>query len=385
MNKRLIPIDVFMSVCIMVFCASIAFAQSDLESDTDEAAPASHMSITPDVRGDELKLKIEKGSFVVVPIPISNPTLGTALVVGSAYFYGQNEEQKQTQPASVTGAGAMYSSNKSYAALIGQENYWGGDTWRFAGAIGYADLKLELLAPDSSNSGLRTDWLLNGGFIYSHIARKMAGRWYLGVFGRSINMEQTIDITPLVSTEFDVGGKAVSSGLGVFVERDSRDMPTNAYSGSLFKIKGLFNDPSFGSDNKYESYSVKFSSYHELTDHLVLAWQIEGCMRSGTVPLWDTCRVGLRGFPATDYLGKGSATAQVEARWRVYKRWGLVVFAGNGYLDKGFSQVQVHEPIPSYGIGLRFMVLKSKRINIRVDYARSNDSDAIHLSVGEAF
>jgi hypothetical protein len=31
------------------------------------------------------------------------------------------------------------------------------------------------------------------------------------------------------------------------------------------------------------------------------------------------------------------------------------------------------------------MVLKSKRINLRVDYARSDDNDAWYLAVGEAF
>jgi len=33
----------------------------------------------------------------------------------------------------------------------------------------------------------------------------------------------------------------------------------------------------------------------------------------------------------------------------------------------------------------RFMVLESHRINLRLDYGRSNDSDAVYLSVGEAF
>ena len=383
MNKDTFPLGAFVSVCILVAWTSAAFAEE--QANFDEETQSSHRSKTPDLRGDELKLKIERGSFVIVPVPISNPTLGTALVVGSAYFYGQTEEQAKVQPASVTGGGAMYSSNKSYAAAIGQENYWGGDTWRFAGAIGYADLKLELLAPDTSDSGLRADWLLNGSFFYAHISRKIAGRWYLGAFGRSIDMSQTIDVTPLATTEFDVGSDVVSTGLGVFVERDSRDTPTNAYSGNLLKVKGLFNDESFGSDNNYESYSAEFSSYHELSDQLVLAWQLEGCLRSGEAPLWDACKVGLRGFAATDYLGKGSALAQVEARWRLNKRWGLVGFAGAGYLDKGFSQVDENDPIPSYGIGIRFMVLQSKRINIRVDFARSNDSDAVHLSVGEAF
>jgi hypothetical protein len=47
--------------------------------------------------------------------------------------------------------------------------------------------------------------------------------------------------------------------------------------------------------------------------------------------------------------------------------------------------VRDNEPIPSYGGGLRFLALPAKRINIRLDYARSDSSDAIHFSVGEAF
>jgi hypothetical protein len=31
------------------------------------------------------------------------------------------------------------------------------------------------------------------------------------------------------------------------------------------------------------------------------------------------------------------------------------------------------------------MVLQAKRVNLRVDFAWSKDSDAVHVSVGEAF
>lgn len=41
--------------------------------------------------------------------------------------------------------------------------------------------------------------------------------------------------------------------------------------------------------------------------------------------------------------------------------------------------------VPSCGASMRFMVLKSKRVNLRVDYARSDDEDAWYLGVGEAF
>lgn len=41
------------------------------------------------------------------------------------------------------------------------------------------------------------------------------------------------------------------------------------------------------------------------------------------------------------------------------------------------------EAIPSYGIGLGFMVLESQRINMRRDYGRSNGSDAVYLNLCE--
>ncbi|MGB5627691.1 MAG: hypothetical protein WBM61_18310, partial [Woeseiaceae bacterium] len=84
-------------------------------------------------------------------------------------------------------------------------------------------------------------------------------------------------------------------------------------------------------------------------------------------------------------LAKNTASAQVEARWRLSKRWGLVGFGGAGYASTSFSDVRENEPIPSYGVGLRFSVLPAKRVNMRLDYARSTKSDAIHFSVGEAF
>ena len=47
----------------------------------------------------------KKGDFVAVPIPMSNPTLGTGLMGGAAYFYPQTEEQKASQSASYNRCG----------------------------------------------------------------------------------------------------------------------------------------------------------------------------------------------------------------------------------------------------------------------------------------
>ena len=104
------------------------------------------------------------------------------------------------------------------------------------------------------------------------------------------------------------------------------------------------------------------------------------------MPLWDTCRLTLRGFPITEYLSLENVQAQAELRWRFHKRWGMVAFAGGGRVRESLGNYREDETIPSYGVGLRWMVLESQRINIRVDYARSdNGNDAWYLSVAEAF
>lgn len=341
--------------------------------------------IAPDIREDESGLKVQRGNFVVVPIPISNPTLDTGLVAGAAYFYAQSDEQKQKQPASMTAAAGMVTNNDSMAFGLAQQNYWRDDKWRFTGVAGAADLRLSLLAADESGNGISVDWRIKGAFLFAKLSRRLSGDWYGGMFTRLVDANQSINVAiDEAATDLDIGD-ATAAGLGLVVEYDSRDLPINSHSGRHFKLDALYNDESIGSDQTYQSYSAAFQSYHRLTDTVVLAWDLQGCLRGDGTPLWDACTIKLRGFSATDYLGRSSASAQIEARWQLSKRWGMVGFAGSGFAGDLFSDIREHESIPSYGVGVRFSVLPAKRINMRLDFARSLDSDAIHFTVGEAF
>jgi hypothetical protein len=364
-------------VLLVVSMILSAAAQAD-EDKTDTRPP-----IAPDIREDESRLKIQKGNFVVVPIPISNPTLDAGLVAGAANFYGQTEEQRKAQPASVTAVAAMYTSNDSRAAAIVQQNYWRNDRWRFTGVLGAADLRLSLIAPDEESGTESVDWRIDGMFLLTRLSRRISGDWYGGAFVRVVNAAQGLEFGG-ESGGFNTDDVR-SAGIGFTAEYDSRDLPINTYSGRQLRVDALFNDEAIGSNDTYQSYDASFKSFHEVLGSAVLAWEVRACQREGTVPLWDSCRIKLRGFSATDYLGKVSYSAQAELRWRLSRRWGLVAFGGAGEVARSFSGFRDRASIPSYGAGVRFSVLPAKRINIRLDYAKSRDSDAIHFSVGEAF
>ena len=145
----------------------------------------------PDIRDDETALKIQKGDLVVVPIPLSNPTFGTGLILGGAYFYPQTQEQKNSQPASFTGAAALYTNNDSWAVGAMQQNYWGADNWRFTGIAGLLDFKFELRDP--ATDGAPLDWLVKGGIVQGVISRRIGGDWYAGLLGRYLDITQDLN------------------------------------------------------------------------------------------------------------------------------------------------------------------------------------------------
>jgi hypothetical protein len=316
---------------------------------------------------------------------MSSPTFGTGLILGGAYFYPQTEDQKKAQPASFTGAAGAYTTNKSWFAGVMQQNYWAEDKWRLSGMAGYVDFKLELIPPPEDSEEAVLDWLVRGGLFQTTISRRLGGNWFLGLTARYLDIQQDLDLN-INLPEFNLETEIRSPGIGLNLQNDTRDMPSNAYQGRLFELKAMVASQSGSSAGSYQSYYARFRSYHRLSNSFVLAWEANGCKKSGRIPLWDTCRLNLRGFPITDYLSRESLYAQAEARWRFYKRWGLVAFAGAGRVDDSLGAHGEGETIPSYGVGVRFMVLESQRINVRVDYARTdNGNSAWYLAVTEAF
>jgi hypothetical protein len=351
------------------------------------AMPDATVEQAPDITDSNEPVMLKKRQFVIVPIPISDPALGTGLVVGGAYYYKQTPEQAKAQPASVTAAAGAYMTTDSYAYGVTHQSYLGGDKWRVSGLAGYADLKLDLLSPDSNSLGADIDWLIKGTFVEAQLFRRMVGNWYIGGQFRYFDNEQEFRGSVAgIDGNLTVQSKIKTLGAGLMFEFDTRDVPANPYDGRRFEVDSLFNDASNDVDSNYQTYQARFRSYSQVAKKLVLAWEIRGCYQDGSVPLWDSCKVHLRGFPVTEYMSRTSASAQAEGRWRPFKRIGFVGFLGGGLSNRNYTDLRDDDLIPSYGVGIRGLVLESQRINMRLDYARSdNDQYAFYLGVTEAF
>ena len=79
-------------VFLVLISSSAAFADDEEADEVTAVHPQkdTRPGVAPDIRDDESKLKAQKGNFVAVPIPFSNPTFNEGLVAGAAYFYPQS-------------------------------------------------------------------------------------------------------------------------------------------------------------------------------------------------------------------------------------------------------------------------------------------------------
>jgi len=361
---------------------------ADIQHIIENEAPVEAAIHAPTPGADEsAQATAREAQFTVVPIPLSDPTLGSGLVVAGMYFHAQTAEEAKVQPPTLTAAFAIATDNGSRIAGVAQASYWDADRWRFSGIAGYGHINLDFFGAGSTDTheNVSARWTVDATIVHPKLFRRFDDHWYAGAQLRYVDARQTFGTASGLT--IPLAEQITSVGAGLTIERDTRDNQFNAYSGSLFQFDALFNRAGLGGDADYNAITVRWRKYMSLSPTLVLAIDTRGCSRTGDVPLFDACFLQLRGFPVTRYVGNAMTMAQAEFRWRVAAPIGLVAFAGIGTVASrpGDLHIDPASAPVGYGLGIRYMVLPSQRINLSVDLARGGGSNALYVSVTEAF
>lgn len=206
-------------------------------------------------------------------------------------------------------------------------------------------------------------------------------------------------VGPAVEWDYNIAGKDVdleylrgqdrtirNLGLGFVVQYDTRDLITNASQGVYFHLKSLF-FPKF-MDNKYAFTMLDFTTsyYHSLWRDATICGQINAKFNFGN-PSWAAMSLFgddyvMRGYYRGRFRDKHMTSAQVELRQHVWRRNGIVVWAGVGNVfhdGESFKKL-----LPNYGIGYRWEF--RKKMNVRLDYGMgSHGQSAVVFSINEAF
>jgi hypothetical protein len=339
------------------------------------------------------KKKPGRGAFVVAPLPISSPAIGSGIVPVLGYIFPFNTKDKVSPPSTI-GAAGLITNNGSRGFAVGGQLFLKENTWEITSGYVHGNVDYNIYGTGVA-SDLKLPLVQTGQAFFGEVLRRVGWKFFVGprfITGRSFvtlvpNSGSIVPIPP------EVGLHSNLTSIGARVTRDTRPNHFYPLSGTFFTFTSDFFSQALDSKYSFQSYHSEFDKYWSLSEKQVLAYDGYFCGTGGAPPFYGNCIYGtsneLRGYTAGRYFTRFSLATQLEYRLVLPKRFGLVVFGGlGGVIPAGSQPLQVVQSakfLPAGGGGLRFELSKKYHVNLRADIAQGRDGHTFGLGVGEAF
>jgi hypothetical protein len=362
---------------------------SSLQSQTiEDPSQDPNGSVQQDASPESMQ---DGGSFVIAPLPISSPALGSGIVPVLAYVFPLDRSDK-ISPPSLIGAAGLVTDNGTRGFVAAGELYFKQNTYRTTAAFARGNLNYSLYGLGSGALQPKLPLNQTGQVLFAEFLRRLKWKFFLGprffsgsslITLRSPNLG-TVPVPP------DVGLHTTLTSVGFRLQRDTRPNRFYATSGTLLDFTSDFFSQGLGSKYSFQSYKFTFNKYWSVAKQQVLAYNGFACFTGGQPPFYGNCLYGtdseLRGYIAGRYLDRYMVATQLEYRLALPMRFGVVGFGGLGEVVPGGNQpFRTKNFLPSGGAGARFQLSKKYHVNLRVDFAQGKDSHTWSLGVGEAF
>lgn len=354
----------------------------------------------------------KKGEWMLAPIPVSSPAIGSGLEWAVARLFPFNKKD-DVSPASSVGVAGIFTNNKSRGIAIGGRLYMKQDRYRVAAGIADASINFDVygVGEASGRQGIFIPLNVNGRAGIGEFLYRIRKAIYVGVRGQYRNATLSLNQDRLHSPDVmseppdqvaNVIGQIqdqllhqTTVSVGPRFQWDTRDSTFYPKHGFLTEVTSDFFLTGLGSKWSYQYYKASFNKYNALGNHQVLTFRVMGCAAAGDrVPIYDLCLFGtmndLRGYTGGRYQDRRMFATQAEYRMMFpakgfLGRFGVVAFAGVGAIGDKFTNIGFSDLLPSGGGGLRFRLLKKYPVNFRVDYGQGNDGHTLSIGVLEAF
>jgi outer membrane protein assembly factor BamA len=175
-------------------------------------------------------------------------------------------------------------------------------------------------------------------------------------------------------------------GIGYSLVYDSRNNILTPSSGCYFNFNTSYNL----SEMNYLKTTLDLRYYKTWKEKLTLSARFINELTTGTAPFYDYAFLGgdkfVRGYYFGRYRDKNLSSLQSEIRFPIVWRFGLAAFGGLSTLYANTNSIAAKNIKPNYGMGLRFLVDKKDKTNLRLDYAAGKDgNNGFYVSFGESF
>lgn len=180
--------------------------------------------------------------------------------------------------------------------------------------------------------------------------------------------------------------KTTSLGYGLTLSYDSRDLTTNASRGIYLAAQQRFYPGATFNDYAFSSTEITASAYRKVWSGGIFATRIHGMFTYGNTPWGMMAELGddaMRGYYKGRYRDKNDIDFVAELRQHVWRRNGIVVWAGAGTVFPRFEELRWKRILPEAGIGYRWEF--KDRVNVRLDFGIGRNSTGFLFGINEAF
>jgi Omp85 superfamily domain len=341
---------------------------------------------------EKKKSKPHKGAFVIAPIPIVSPAIGSGLVPVLAYITPIAPRERGVTPSTFAVAG-LITNNGSRGFVLGTDLYLSHSRYEVESGYVHGSIDYDIYGQGYLNGslGLKLPLEQTGQAYFIKALRRIPWNIYVG--GRFFTGSSFLTLKPtsgnLPPIPPGIGLHTSLRSLGAEAYRDTRPNHFYPLKGSLLDFTAdVFAQP-LGSKYSFQSYKFTFNKYVSLPMKQVLAYNLYYCATGGSPPFYAECIYGtnneLRGYTAGRYIDRHMIATQLEDRLVLPWRFGVVGFVGIGAVTPGTTAFRSNQFLPAGGTGIRYMLSKDYHVNLRTDFAWGRSSFTWAVGVGEAF
>ena len=341
-----------------------------------------------------------KKKLSLTPFPAlfssSETGIGYGALVVPVYNFGHDSLTRPSNGQVL----AFYTQKKQSSVQVSYNIFTNREKFIITGNANYYDYPIQYYGTGNTNNNAKDYTIVGYKLLYfqNRLLRQIRKHFFAGALYH-INKVYHISSTPnskiYARPVAELDGY-VTSGIGPALLLDSRDNPLNSTQGVYAAFTSLFSRKGLGSEFGFTRYTLDVRKFYPLSAKQVLAFQGLGRFHSGQVPFRELALMGgggggpeaggMRGFFKGRYRDREMLTVQTEFRQQVFSRVDFVLFAGTGEVSNKISNFNATNLRYAGGGGIRLMLNKKQRLNIRIDYAiGSNRTRGLYFDIGEDF
>jgi len=330
--------------------------------------------------------KPKKITVAAIPYINYSRTIDFSYGLMATGFYKINPKDT-ISPSSSTAIIGIYSTSKSYAAVLAQQFYLAEDSWRARIAIGTGNGNLQVYN-DFYSGGQFIDYSNKMRFAILRLSRKVSENLFLGISGSISNSRTEFDIELPIINRRPVIDIPLNS-LGTFLQSDTRNNVNFPSEGHNILIDYKNFGDWLGNENTFNKMELTYDYYKNFgSEDRVLLARFYSSISFGDVPFIGQQTVGgddIRGYSEGRYRDDELYSVQAEYRHKFKSRFGVVAFGGFATVVPEISEFFQHDLLPGIGAGVRYRLLEKEKINIGVDVATGKKDWSLSFRISDAF